>query len=48
MSITRARQVRIEGPPDIVAQGDGEPLAPLPLTVQVAPSILQVVAPALT
>lgn len=48
VSITRARQVRIEGPPDIVAQGDGEPLAPLPLTVQVSPSILQVVAPALT
>jgi diacylglycerol kinase (ATP) len=48
VTITRARQVRIEGPPDIVAQGDGEPLAPLPLTVRVVPSALQVVAPALT
>ncbi|WP_131104851.1 diacylglycerol/lipid kinase family protein [Ornithinimicrobium sufpigmenti] len=48
VSVTRARQVRIEGPADIVAQGDGEPLAPLPLTVQVVPSILRVVAPALT
>lgn len=48
VTITRAREVRIEGPPDIVAQGDGEPLAPLPLTVQVRPSVLQVVAPALT
>lgn len=45
--ITRARQVRIEGPDDIVAQGDGEPLAPLPLTVQVRASTLQVVAPVL-
>ena len=48
VSITRAREVRIEGPPDIVAQGDGEPVAPLPLTVRVAASGLQVVAPALT
>lgn len=48
VSITRAREVWIEGPPDIVAQGDGEPLAPLPLTVQVRPSSLQVVAPPLT
>ncbi|QFG68653.1 diacylglycerol/lipid kinase family protein [Ornithinimicrobium pratense] len=48
VTVTGAREVRIEGPADIVAQGDGEPLAPLPLTVQVAPSILQVVAPALT
>lgn len=48
VSITRARQVQIQGPPDILAQGDGEPLAPLPLTLQVSPSILQVVAPVLT
>ena len=48
VSTSRAREVRIEGPPDIVAQGDGEPLAPLPLTVQVSPSALQVVAPPLT
>lgn len=44
---TRAREVRIEGPPDIVTQGDGEPLAPLPLTVRVDPASLQVVAPPL-
>lgn len=48
VSCTRARQVTIEGPPDVVAQGDGEPLAPLPLTVQVSPASLQVVAPPLT
>ena len=48
LDLVRAREVRIEGPPDIVAQGDGEPLAPLPLTVSVVPSALQVVAPALT
>lgn len=46
--VTRAREVRIEGPADVVAQGDGDPLAPLPLTVRVAASSLQVVAPALT
>lgn len=46
--ITRAEQVRIEGPPDIVAQGDGEPIGPLPVTVQVRASSLQVVAPPLT
>lgn len=48
VSITRAREVRIEGPADIVAQADGDELAPLPLTVRVDPSSLQVVAPALT
>lgn len=48
VSTTRAKRVRIEGPADIVAQGDGEPLAPLPLSLQVSPSILQVVAPDLT
>ena len=47
MSITRATGVRIDGPPDIIAQGDGEPLAPLPLTVRVAAASLQVVAPPL-
>lgn len=45
--ITRAREVRIEGPDDIIAQGDGEKLGPLPLTVRVDPASLQVIAPAL-
>lgn len=45
VSITRARQVRIEGPADVVAQGDGDELGPLPLTVQVRPAALTVVAP---
>ncbi|MGO0577879.1 diacylglycerol/lipid kinase family protein [Ornithinimicrobium panacihumi] len=46
--ITRAREVRIEGPEDIVAQADGDELGPLPLTVRVAGSNLQVIAPPLT
>lgn len=46
--IVRAREVRIEGPADVLTHGDGEALAPLPLTVQVRGSSLQVVAPALT
>lgn len=47
VSITRASTVRIEGPTDVVAQADGDELGPLPLTVQVSPSSLQVVAPTL-
>ena len=45
--ITPAREVRIEGPADIVAQADGDELAPLPLTVRVAEANLQVIAPPL-
>ncbi|WP_134773327.1 diacylglycerol/lipid kinase family protein [Ornithinimicrobium flavum] len=48
VTITRARRVHLEGPSDIVAQADGDELGPLPLTVQVSPSSLQVVAPPLT
>lgn len=48
VSITRAREVRVEGPADIVAQGDGDALGPLPLTVAVAPANLRVIAPPLT
>lgn len=48
VEIRRARSVLMEGPGDLVAHGDGEPLAPLPLTVRVAPSNLQVIAPPLT
>lgn len=48
VSITRASTVRIEGPAHVVAQGDGDPLGPLPLTVQVRASSLRVVTPPLT
>lgn len=48
VEVHRARSVRVEGPVDVVAHGDGDPLAPLPLTVQVDPSSLRVVAPPLT
>lgn len=46
--VRRTTQVRIEGPADVLAHGDGEALAPLPLTVRVVPSALQVVVPGLT
>lgn len=45
VEILRAREVRVEGPPDVVAHGDGEALGPLPLTVRVDPASLQVVVP---
>lgn len=48
VTITRAREVHVTGPPDIVAQADGDELGPLPLTVQVSPSSLQVVTPPLS
>lgn len=48
VTTTPAREVRIEGPADIVAQADGDELAPLPLTVELAAANLQVIAPPLT
>jgi diacylglycerol kinase (ATP) len=36
--------MRIEGP-DLTAFGDGEPLAPLPLTCRVRPAALEVLVP---
>lgn len=42
--IVPAREVTIEGPSDIVAQADGDELAPLPLTVRLAEANLQVIA----
>lgn len=47
VEVRPATRVRVEGPADVLAHGDGEPLGPLPLTVRVAPSSLQVVAPPL-
>lgn len=47
ITLTRARQVRIEGPSDIVAQADGDEVGPLPITVEVAEANLQVIAPPL-
>lgn len=47
VEVRPATRVRIEGPADVLAHGDGEALAPLPLTVEVRPSSLQVVVPAL-
>lgn len=44
--LTRAREVLVEGPPDIVAHGDGEPLVALPLGVRVDPASLRVLTPA--
>ncbi len=41
---TLVRKVRIDAP-GIVAYGDGERLGPLPLTVEVVPSALAVLAP---
>lgn len=43
--IRRGRTVRIEGP-ELTAFGDGEPLAPLPLTCRVRPAALDVLVPA--
>ncbi|HSP60833.1 MAG TPA: diacylglycerol kinase family protein [Ornithinimicrobium sp.] len=48
VEVRRTHQVRVEGPADVLAHGDGEALAPLPLTVRVVPSALQVLVPALT
>lgn len=48
VEVHRTAQVRIEGPADVLAHGDGEALGPLPLTVRVVPSALQVVVPGLT
>jgi diacylglycerol kinase (ATP) len=45
--VRRATEVRIEGPADVLAHADGEALAPLPLTVRVRGSNLQVIAPPL-
>ena len=48
VEVRRVRAVTVEGPADVLAHGDGEPLAPLPLTVRAAGSNLQVIAPPLT
>lgn len=42
--VLRGREVHVAGP-DLMAHGDGEPLAPLPLTCQVVPRGLEVVVP---
>jgi diacylglycerol kinase (ATP) len=47
VDIVRAGSVRIEGPGDVLAHGDGEAVGPLPLAVTVDPSSLQVIAPPL-
>jgi diacylglycerol kinase (ATP) len=47
VQVRRASEVRVEGPADVLAHGDGEALAPLPLTVRVAPANLQVIVPPL-
>ncbi|GGK75578.1 diacylglycerol/lipid kinase family protein [Ornithinimicrobium pekingense] len=47
VDIVRARSVRVEGPGDVVAHGDGEAVGALPLTVEVRPSSLQVIGPPL-
>ncbi|WP_122263102.1 diacylglycerol/lipid kinase family protein [Ornithinimicrobium cerasi] len=47
VEVRRATRVRVEGPADVLAHGDGEALAPLPLTVQVASANLQMIVPAL-
>lgn len=47
VDIVRARTVRIEGPDDVVAHGDGEAVGPLPLTVDLDPSSLRVIVPPL-
>ncbi len=44
VSLTRARTVRISSP-GIVAYGDGERFAPLPMTCELVPGALQVLAP---
>ena len=43
--ISPAQSVHVEGPADLVAHADGEPVAPLPLTVETDPSSLRVVVP---
>jgi diacylglycerol kinase (ATP) len=43
VSVLRARRVRIEAA-DIVAYADGEPIAPLPLDVEIVPQALRVLA----
>ena len=43
--ISRAQSVHVEGPADLAAHADGEPVAPLPLTVETDPSSLRVVVP---
>lgn len=47
VTVTPVRSVRVEGPVDVLVHGDGEAIAPLPLSVRVAPSALRVVAPPL-
>ncbi|MGD8150865.1 diacylglycerol/lipid kinase family protein [Ornithinimicrobium sp. Y1694] len=47
VSVRRVREVRIAGPADVLAHGDGEELAPLPLTISAVPRNLQVIAPPL-
>lgn len=48
VEVRRVDAVTVDGPADVLAHGDGEPLAPLPLTVRVAGTNLQVIAPPLT
>ncbi|WP_299518401.1 diacylglycerol kinase family protein [uncultured Serinicoccus sp.] len=45
VEVHRAREVTVEGPDDVVAHGDGEPLGSLPLTVRVDAASLRVVVP---
>ncbi|MFK5635499.1 diacylglycerol/lipid kinase family protein [Ornithinimicrobium sp. LYQ103] len=47
VTVTPVRSVRVEGPADVLVHGDGEAIAPLPLSVRVDPSALRVVAPPL-
>lgn len=47
VELHRAREVVLDGPGDVLAHGDGEPLAGLPLTVRTAASSLRVITPAL-
>ena len=44
--VHRARKVVIESGDGIVAYADGERVGPLPVTVEVAPGVLHVIAPA--
>jgi diacylglycerol kinase (ATP) len=43
--IVRAKKVRIEADTDLVAYGDGERIAALPLDIEVVPGALRVLAP---
>lgn len=48
VQIRRVRSVRLDGPGDVIAHGDGEALRGFPLTLSVAPANLEVIAPPLT